>query len=53
MKVEVIKLRGRPLKNVKFNLSYHEFYMLKKIGLIKIGGYILKLKKRKKSWKDI
>ena len=53
MKVEVIKLKGRPLKNIKFNLSYYELYMLKKIGSVKIGGYILKLKKEKNHGKTL
>ena len=44
MKIEAIKLKGRPLKEKKFSLSAHEFDALKKLGAVKIGGYVLKTK---------
>jgi len=46
MVIKVIKLRGRPKKYVRFDLSYHEWMCLKDIGMVKVGGYLLRIKEK-------
>lgn len=48
MIIEVVKLRGRPKKYPSFNLMYHEWLSLKQLGMVKVGGYLLKMKIKKK-----
>lgn len=43
MKIEVIKLSGRPAK--KLQISKTQFDILKKLRIYKLGGYLLKVVK--------
>lgn len=48
MIIEAIKLKGRPKKHAGFSLSYGQWLSLKQIGMVKVGGYLLKLKRKKR-----
>lgn len=44
--IKVKKLRGRPKKYVRFDLSYHEWMSLKDLGMVKVGGYLLRIEEK-------
>ena len=44
MKLEFIKLRGRPKKRI--TMSYTEMIWLQKNGMVKITGYLVKMEKQ-------
>lgn len=46
MVITIKKLRGRPLQRHKFLLSYGAWLMLDKFGMVKVGGYLLKMEKK-------